>query len=75
MMRMIAVIVISFFTLTANASVESNLSSVIVNGIQQTKPHNLQNPFAIIYGGQDFSHPQIAIANEVIWPGRAMRIG
>lgn len=52
----------------AQAGIEQ-LNSALTNTIHaSTNKHAISNPFAIVYGGKDFSHPQMAIAHESIWP-------
>ena len=55
-----------------------NINSAIMNSFHSNKHISSaahQNALAIIYGGQDFSHPNVAIADESIWSGQPALIG
>lgn len=76
MMKVIILFGMILLSVNTYASSIDNLNSALMTTINsKTNMNNLQNPFAIVYGGKDFSHPQIAVAHESIWAGRPVLIG
>ena len=60
---------------SAYAGSIEQLNSALTTTIQNSsKKHVVTNPFAIVYGGKDFSHPQMAIAHESIWPVHSTKL-
>jgi hypothetical protein len=56
-------------SLNAEAGTENLNSSLLMTFNQKMNLLHPQKPLALIYGGQDISHPLLAIANESIWEG------
>lgn len=56
------------------AQTSDGVSSTILNAMHQ---RDSQSPMSLsmIYGGQDFSHPKVAVANESIWSEQVNLVG
>jgi hypothetical protein len=74
MRKMIFLALTLLFSVNAFAT-SANLGAAITKSIiQENKTSNNQTA-TMIYGGQDLSRSEIAIANESIWAGQPTLIG
>ncbi|HEX2548235.1 MAG TPA: hypothetical protein VHM20_00290 [Gammaproteobacteria bacterium] len=66
-------LLLSLNVLAGTENLNSNLLTTFNQKISLPQPNT---PLTLIYGGQDMSHPLVAIANESIWAGPGgVRIG
>ena len=75
MKKMTLALCVSAICMNCFAVTHDTLNNSLKNVFNQQISIANQNPFTIIYGGQDFSNPQIAIADESFWSGQPQLIG
>lgn len=62
-------------SLQVNAGTENLNSTLLMKFNQKISLPQPKKPLTLIYGGQDISHPLVAIANESIWAGQGISVG
>ncbi len=71
---LIGALLVSFTCHAGSTATSSDLKTAILKSTNQ-QTNAAGNNLSIIYGGQDFSRPVVATANESLWSGQSTYLG
>ena len=74
MRKIISLVLMLLFSINVFAS-SPNLSSAITKSLVKQSSNSTNQTSTMIYGGQDLSRSEIAIANESMWAGQPVLVG